>query len=145
MEYMGPQPSPLIPPEHGYRLFEHRQPPPNYAIWMGCFDSGDTNLVAFHRCVPLGIPGFGMGFVSTFTIGYAVFQVIGTVRLDEAIAFSFRKDEFDGGMFADQLVRIWPTDSLGAGWPPDTCFDNELLDALATPGQISASEDEPLP
>lgn len=141
MEYMGRNPTPLIPPDHAFWVFKHRQPPPNYAIWMGCFDEGGTNMVAFHRCVPMGIPGFGMGFVSTFTIGYVVFQIVGTMRLDEAITFSMSDDEFDGGIYADQLLRIWPTDPTGVGWPPDTCFDHELLDGLSSPAQISTPTD----
>jgi hypothetical protein len=121
-----------IPSEHRRWLFENQRPPPNTFVWLAGYSEGEMIGIHRARAVELKVEGVLLEgvetYLSTFSIGPLVLQVIGTTYtgpLDIDIAGSL----LEGG-FEEFVVRIWPTGPSLVEWPPDLLLDTDALESF---------------
>lgn len=114
----------------------NRLPAQHCQVWLGRYDWVEESLAAnFLSRLDARHPSslgevlpFGLWKI-TFTVGYALFNIIGPT--EEGNEF-----RVDWGAFASMLGRIWPV-SVAVSWPDGPAFDSTSFSAMAIARQQS--------
>jgi hypothetical protein len=95
------------------------EPPKNTQVWLGAFEHGTFLHTAHPKALTLE-GGSGMkadGYLVTFLVGHAVFQVFGHTHDEEMVITK-------GGTRARMATQIWPILDEPTWWPRDVVLRN---------------------
>jgi len=126
-------------------LWAHSEPPPRSMVWLGAWDCQREVPVNYEpSAAPLptedGVPV--TGHLTTFTLGFAAFQVftVDFLTADQRRAVQWNTHVPDS--LADALTRIWPQPLAPAhiSWPPRAFCRDEWHRLVTWDGKLRPGE-----
>ncbi len=120
-----------VPDAHLRWLPTHATPPPGTRVWMGILNDPNERIV-HHQSAWLAVePTKPVAYLVTFSLGYLLFQVFGTLPVDDRGGGTTLPILDPPAPFDRALTNIWPGNGQDAVWPTAMAIPAATLNRVA--------------
>ncbi|HTW07392.1 MAG TPA: hypothetical protein VME46_07775, partial [Acidimicrobiales bacterium] len=107
-------------PSDNFRwLVERQSPPPGARVWFGAIDAGGKHATWHQAGSLFGADGQELAFLTTFSVGCALFQVFGhDIYGTDGLPLRDLPTLAPPEPLSAALLDLWPGPAMDVVWPP---------------------------